>query len=119
MPHCIIEVTKGLLNNISPQDLMEEVSKALNTDKIFVSNDIKLRVREIEHSFMGEVRQTHSYVSAEIMILDNKTDQQKERLLDKVQNVLVEFFQNRTDKQSITCRLTLMQPEYYRRHVKY
>lgn len=119
MPHCKIEVTKGLLNNINPQELMEEVSKALNTDKIFVSNDIKLRIYEIEHSFMGEIKQDHSYVSAEIIILNNKTNLQKERLLDEVQKVLVDFFQNNTDKQSITCRLNLMQPDYYRRHVNY
>jgi 5-carboxymethyl-2-hydroxymuconate isomerase len=119
MPHCIIEITKGVLTNIDLTQFMIEISQAINTDRIFESDDIKTRVYKIDDSLMGEIKQDHSFVTTEIILLDNKTEIQKQRILDGVQEVLISYFGNIASKFSITSRLTLVNPDYYKKQVNY
>ena len=115
MPHCIIEITKRTLNDTNITQLMIDVAKAVNIDRIFKADDIKTRLYQIDDSLMGEVQQDHSYVTAEIVIFDNKTDIQKQRILNAVLDILVNYFGNQICKNSITTRLSLVNPDYYKK----
>ncbi len=115
MPHCKIEITKNLIGDIDFNSLMKDVSNGLNDSKLFNSDDIKVRVYPIEHSFLGISEQDHSYVTAELMILNRRTEEINNMLLDSVQSVLLKYFNKPKYKTSITSRLTLLEPKYYKR----
>ena len=119
MPHCILEITKDLVGKTDTSQLMIEVSKAINTDRIFEGDDIKIRIYEINESLMGLSIQDPSYIAAEVIILDNKTEIQKQNILNAVQSVLISNFEEPDNKFSITSRLSLVYPGNYRRHVNY
>lgn len=84
-----------------------------------MSNDIKTRIYIIDNSLMGEIEQYHSYVSAEIVLLDNKTEKQNQNILNAVQNVLISYFKESDGKLSVTSRLTHVNSNFYKRYVNY
>lgn len=119
MPDCIIEITKNLVNNISYTRLMKDVAKAINLESIFDVDDIKVRIYEIDSSFMGIIEQDHSCVSAELVFINNKTENQYSLILEFVQKILVKYFSNKSCKSSITSRITLIDPRFYQRTMNY
>ena len=119
MPHCKIEVTQNLIGGVDIKSLMKEISNGLNKSDLFNSDDIKVRVYPIEHSFLGIEEQDHSYVTAELMILDRRSEKTNITLLDSVQEVLLKYFYNPKYKTSITSRLTLLDTNYYKRAMLY
>lgn len=119
MPHGIIELTKNLSSNIDLTDLMRDIARAINIDNIFIEDDIKIRIHEIKHSFMGINLQDYSYVTAEIILLDNKQDTQVSNILNSVQEILIQYFKTSVSKQSITSRITRVDPKDYQRLANY
>lgn len=115
MPHCKIEITQNLVGDVNFNSLMKDISNGLYNSNLFKSDDIKVRVYIIEHSFMGIEEQDHSYVTAELMILNRRTEEINNDLLDLVQNVLLKYFDKPKYKTSITSRLSLLDPKYYKR----
>ncbi len=66
---------------------------------------------------MGIEDQQHSYITAELMILNKRSEEINEILLDSVQNVLLKYVYKSNCKTSITSRLTLLDPKYYKRQM--
>jgi 5-carboxymethyl-2-hydroxymuconate isomerase len=98
---------------------MKDVANAMNIESLFDRDDIKVRIYEIDNSFMGIKEQEHSYVTAELLLLNNKTENQLSLILESVQKILVKYFSNKSCKSSITCRITLIGPKFYQRTVNY
>ena len=119
MPHCIIEVTKNLTKRVNYNMLMNSVANAINTDELFNGDDIKVRIYEIEHSYMGTVDQEFSYVATEIALVDNKTEEQLSNIVNEVQNVLNNFFRKKIGKNSITTRVSFINPKFFGKDVNY
>ena len=115
MPHCIIEVTENLLQDIDKNKLMKEVAQSLFSTGCFNADDIKVRLYPVKHSFLGIKEQDHSYATADIQVMDNKTKVQLEELTDKVQNVLLNYFNKSIGKISITTQISFLKKDYYKR----
>ena len=119
MPHCIIEITENLSSGTNLNELMQDVAIAINANNLFIDDDIKVRIYEIKHSFMGTNIQDHSYVTAELILLNNKTDHHFSNILKSVQDVLMKYFKSSVSKNSITSRITFIDPKYYQRYTNY
>lgn len=117
MPHVIVEWTAGVSGLVERERLMRRIAMAMDEVGCFKTDDIKVRCREALWSFMGVEAQDHFYVAAEIQVLDNKTDEQLQRMGNSVLKVLQEEFPARRCKSSITVRFTLMNPSLYFRAV--
>ena len=98
---------------------MQQLAVAINKDEIFIPDDIKIRLVPIRYSWMGLQEQKHQAISAELIVLDNKTKDQLNTILDEIQSVLQTYFAEFQEKTSITSRLTLVAPAHYRRWVNY
>ena len=114
MPHCIIEATENILIDINVKLLMKDVSKAIFSLGCFSADDIKVRLYPVKYSFLGIKEQDHSYVTAEVQIMDNKTDDQLDDLSDKIQKVLSDHFNSTSGKKSITIQINFINNFYKR-----
>lgn len=114
MPHCIIEATENILIDINVKLLMKNVSNAIFSLGCFSADDIKVRLYPVKYSFLGIKEQDHSYVTAEIQILDNKSDDQLDELSVKVQKVLSDHFNSTSAKISITTQISFLNSFYKR-----
>ncbi len=119
MPHCIIEITKNLITTIDPEKLMYDVFRAINNIGCFNPNDIKIRIYPVEFSRMGIENQNHSYIATEIQILNNKSQDQVQRIIDSVHNAVQSDFQKVVGKNSITTRISFLDADFYKRNTNY
>ena len=119
MPHCIIEITKNILPYCDFEKIMKDVSIALNNIGCFETDDIKIRIRPIEISYMGIEIQEHSYVATDIQLLNNKTENQLNYINDSVHNAILSNFEKLIGKSSITTKITLLNVNLYKRTVNY
>ena len=119
MPHCKVEITKNLFVKVDKKILMQDLSQALFDTGCYEPDDIKVRLYETEHSFMGIVDQEHSYVAAEISTHDTKTEEELQRISENVHKVLLLYFEETIGRSSITTRVSLMEKKYYRKKVNY
>ena len=115
MPHCIIEATKNILQVIDHSSLMKDVANAIFSLGCFSEDDIKIRLYPIEDSFLGIKKQDHSYITADIQVLDNKTDEQLDELVTKVQEVMEYHVKTTIGKTSITSKVSFLNKKYYKR----
>jgi len=113
MPHCVIEISRGMMNELDLDALMQSCAVALHDVGCFEANDIKVRVREIAHSFIGIESQFHSMMAAEVQVLDNKTPEQLKQISQNLQKALETAAPQLPGLQSITTRITLMNPDWY------
>lgn len=119
MPHCIIEVTNNLLPSIDPQKLMDDVAAALNRTGFFKADEIKVLIRQIDFFRIGFDNRENSYVSADVQTLSDKDENQLSVITASVHETIVSFFGDTLEKKSITTRVTLLDPNLYKRTVNY
>ena len=117
MPHIKLEITENLFQPDHVPDLMLACALALDKVGLFSSDDIKVRCYCVEHSSLGTAGHEHSYVAAEVQVLDNKSAEQLNQIMQNVQAALRSHFTATVGAFSITSRLTLMAPEYYQRWI--
>jgi 5-carboxymethyl-2-hydroxymuconate isomerase len=115
MPHCIVEITENLMPDIQPKVLMKDLAKAVFALGCFNEDDIKLRLYPVSQSFLGINDQEHAYVTAEVKVMDNKTEEQLDELASNVQNVLVKAFPKTIGKTSITTQVSFLDQRIYKR----
>ena len=115
MPHIKLEITENLFKPARIPDLMQSCAVALERVGCFRSDDIKTRCFRVDHSSLGTAGKEHSYVAAEVQVLDNKSAEQLNQIMSNVQEALRSHFTATVGVFSITSRLTLMTPEYYQR----
>lgn len=114
MPHCIIEISKNIIHLIELKSLMKDTANAVFSLNCFNADDIKVRIIQIENSFMGIEEQDHAFSAAEIFIFDNKTAEQLHAISERVQSVMEEHLKNKHRKMSITTRISFLN-KYYKK----
>jgi len=119
MPHIIIDCTSGAAALADFDILMKNVAQAIADVGCFRVDDIKVRCREIPHSFLGTRVQPHAFVAAEVQVIDNKTDDQIALIGGNVMAVLEDAFPALAGKSSITVRIVPMQKQHYFRSVSH
>ena len=119
MPHCVIEVTSNLLPKINPEKLMDDVVAALDRTGFFKADDIKVRIRPIEFFRMGFDNSENSYVAADVQLLNDKDEAQLAAVTSAVHEAILSHFSGAVGKNSITTRITLMDPGLYKQAVNY
>ncbi len=95
--------------------LMRDAAKAIHTLGCFNADDIKVRIRPVEFSFLGIHEQPHSFVAAEIQVMNNKSPEQLEQLIESVHQVLLNHFQETIGASSLTTKISFLEPALYRR----
>lgn len=113
MPHCIIEMTANLIPLNDCGQLMRAAAEAIHRLGCFSANDIKIRIRPVEYSYLGIVDQNHSYAAADVQVLNNKTAEQLRQLADSVQQTLMNHIRRPSGLCSLTTKITLLDADYY------
>lgn len=90
MPHCIIEYSKGLSNDINMNQFMKILNEIIFSSDLFDKDSIKIRAIEHENYFLSSQRQHFIHIS--LRILSGRTDEQKEELAQKIQTCLSSKF---------------------------
>ena len=86
MPHCIIEYSKGLSNDIDINQFMKILNDIIFSSNLFDKDSIKIRSMEYENYFL-QIKYQH-FMHISLRILDGRTNKQKEDLAQKIQTGL-------------------------------
>ena len=89
MPHCIIEYSQGLENEINPSVLIEKVYKGAFESKLFNDTDIKTRAIPFKYHQTGENKINFIHITAKI--LSGRTDVQKKILSKSIFNQFIDM----------------------------
>lgn len=89
MPHCILEYSQNLEQEVPPVDILEAVKEACITANIFTPEDIKLRSFPYK-SFMT-CGQEDAFVHVMIRLLSGRTLEEKKNLSQLVLDALTKF----------------------------
>lgn len=108
MPHCIIEYSQNLEQEVPPLDWMESVQLACMNTNLFNANDIKLRAIPYKHFIVGGGQD--AFVHVTIRLLSGRTQLQKRELSQSVLNALNSFS---LEQVSLSVEITDMENESY------
>ncbi len=95
--------------------LMRDTATAIDQLGCFKADDIKIRIRPVEYSFMGIHEQPHSYVATDVQVMNNKTPEQLEQLIESVHQTIQSHFTTTIGSCSITTKISFLEPALYRR----
>ena len=90
MPHFIIECSDNVIQNKSPEEIMQAVHETAEATGLFALNDIKVRLRPYQHFKLGADKNDFIHVFAYIM--QGRTTEQKADLSRKIVERLNEIF---------------------------
>ncbi len=82
MPHFIIDCSKDILSQRSPEVIMKAVYDAAEATGLFGENDIKVRIQPFEHYMLGADKKDFLHVFGNIM--EGRTTEQKANLSQSV-----------------------------------
>ncbi len=83
MPHCIIEHSDDLLENVNQRQLIAAVLAGAKKSELFQLDHIKLRTQAYEYYQKGDVQQAN-FIHVTIRILQGRTIEQRRSLSEKV-----------------------------------
>ncbi|MGO3739987.1 MAG: 5-carboxymethyl-2-hydroxymuconate Delta-isomerase [Marinomonas foliarum] len=89
MPHCIVEYSQNLEQEVPPADLLEAVKEACITSTLFSVEDIKLRSFPYK-SFLTAGRED-AFVHVILRVLSGRTVEQRKQLSHLVLEALTQF----------------------------
>lgn len=89
MPHCIVEYSQNLEQEVPPVDLLEAVKSACIATKLFFDEDIKLRSMPYK-SFLTAGRED-AFIHVTLRILAGRTIEQRKLLSQRVLESLTQF----------------------------
>ncbi|TDO99454.1 5-carboxymethyl-2-hydroxymuconate Delta-isomerase [Marinomonas balearica] len=82
MPHCIVEYSQNLAQEVSPDDWLEAVKRGCLDSGLFEESDIKLRAAAFKNYMTGG--QEDAFVHVVVKILDGRTQAQRAVLSESV-----------------------------------
>ena len=82
MPHCVIEYSSEVAEQVSIDTLMKAVHDAAFSSGLFPEYDIKTRAVAYDHYRTGQTND--SFVHVNLHLLSGRNDEQKADLSDKV-----------------------------------
>jgi 5-carboxymethyl-2-hydroxymuconate isomerase len=90
MPHFIIDCSENILQQKTPDEIMQAVYEAAEASGLFAANDIKVRLRPYHYFTLGEGKQDFLHVFGNIM--EGRSTDQKADLSRRVIERLNEMF---------------------------
>ncbi|ETI58140.1 5-carboxymethyl-2-hydroxymuconate Delta-isomerase [Marinomonas profundimaris] len=89
MPHCILEYSQNLEQEVPPADLLEAIKSACVASAIFSLDDIKLRSFPYKSFLTGG--QEDAFMHVTIRMLSGRTQEQKKQLSHLILEALTQF----------------------------
>lgn len=89
MPHCIVEYSHNLEQEVPPHDWIEAVQRACLATELFQPSDIKLRAFACKHFITGGVQD--AFVHVTIRMLPGRSVERKNQLSQSVLDALCSF----------------------------
>ena len=112
MPHCIVEYSQNLEQEVPPMDWLEAVQDACMKSELFQPSDIKLRAFPCKHFITGGLQD--AFVHVTIRILSGRSQEQKNRLAQSVLDALCCFS---VKQVSLTVEILEMDSASYARKI--
>ncbi|KFF24148.1 5-carboxymethyl-2-hydroxymuconate Delta-isomerase [Chryseobacterium vrystaatense] len=117
MPHFIIECSQNILQQRTPEDIINVVYEAADATGLFAPNDIKVRLKPYEHYRLGDQKEDFLHVFGYIM--EGRSTEQKAELSKQICTQLTGLFAdisflsvNINDFEKATyCNKALINPE--------
>ncbi|WP_080776824.1 5-carboxymethyl-2-hydroxymuconate Delta-isomerase [Chryseobacterium phocaeense] len=92
MPHFIIECSQDVLQQRSPDEIMDAVYKAADSTGLFAPNDIKVRLQPYQYYQLGDHKKNFLHVFGYIM--EGRDTEQKADLSNKICTQLTALLQD-------------------------
>ncbi|BFM49156.1 5-carboxymethyl-2-hydroxymuconate Delta-isomerase [Marinomonas sp. THO17] len=89
MPHCIVEFSQNLSQEVPPMDMLEAVRDATMASELFTQEDIKLRALPYKDFLTAGTEDAFIHVT--LRILAGRSQQQKQRLSQMVLDAIMAF----------------------------
>ncbi len=89
MPHCIVEFSQNLAQELPPMDLLEAVRDATIASNLFTQEDIKLRAMPYK-SFLTAGKED-AFIHVTLRMLSGRTEAQKQQVSQLVLDALIQF----------------------------
>jgi 5-carboxymethyl-2-hydroxymuconate isomerase len=90
MPHFIIDCSEDILQQKTPEEIMQAVYDVAESTGLFVENDIKVRISPYNYYKLGKNKKDFIHVFGNIM--EGRTTEQKADLSRKIIEKLNELF---------------------------
>lgn len=90
MPHFIIDCSENILEQKSPDEIMEAVYAVAEASGLFALNDIKVRLRPYQYFKLGEGKKDFIHIFGNIM--EGRSTEQKANLSRQIMERLSELF---------------------------
>lgn len=90
MPHFIIECSENIIQQKSPDEIMQAVYDVAEATGLFVANDIKVRLRPYQYFKLGKDKKDFIHIFGNIM--EGRSTEQKANLSKKIIERLNEMF---------------------------
>lgn len=85
MPHFIIDCSENVLNQESPERIMQKVYDTADATGLFAKADIKVRINPFKRYNIGEA---DSFIHVFGNIMEGRTDEQKRNLSNAIVSAL-------------------------------
>lgn len=92
MPHFVLDCSKTILEQHTPEKIMETVFNAANSTGLFEAQDIKVRINPFQHYTVGNQEKDFIHIFGNIM--EGRNDDQKANLSQQIIKVLKPLFPN-------------------------
>jgi 5-carboxymethyl-2-hydroxymuconate isomerase len=90
MPHFIIECSENVIQQTSPDEIMQAVYDVAEASGLFAANDIKVRLRPYQYFLLGKDKQDFIHIFGNMM--EGRSTEQKANLSRKIVERLNEMF---------------------------
>jgi 5-carboxymethyl-2-hydroxymuconate isomerase len=90
MPHFIIDCSESIIQQKSPDEIMQAVYDVAEASGLFAENDIKVRLRPFQYFKLGKNKKDFIHIFGNIM--EGRTTEQKADLSQKIMERLNEMF---------------------------
>lgn len=90
MPHFIIDCSENIIEQRSPEEIMQAVYDAAEVTGLFAENDIKVRLRPFQYFKLGRGKKDFIHIFGNVM--EGRNSEQKVNLAEKIIERLNEMF---------------------------
>jgi 5-carboxymethyl-2-hydroxymuconate isomerase len=90
VPHFIIDCSENIIEQKSPEQIMQAVYDVAEATGLFAANDIKVRLRPYQYFKLGKGKRDFIHISANIM--EGRSTEQKAELSRKIIETLNGMF---------------------------
>lgn len=89
MPHFIIDCSQDILQQITPEEIMNAVYETADSTGLFAPNDIKVRLQPYQYFRLGDNKKNFLHIFGHIM--EGRSTEQKADLSGKINTRLAEL----------------------------